>query len=622
MNKDISFKIEKLQNNKYKIQVKINHSCGWVHDLRLNLENSLSSMTYPINHKENINGYSYFESIIDIPQAANYRYYFSYFVDGRRLFIKNNDYNKDNINKFEMFKLSNDFEIPNWAKGKIMYHIFVDRFNRSSNEKLKEMPRRTIHNNWDEEPIIGPDEEGNWNTDFYGGDLKGIKDKLDYIKDLGVSIIYLSPIVYSQSNHRYDTSDYEEVDPYAGNWHDLEELCNKAHEKGMKIILDAVFNHTGNDSKYFNEYNSFDNIGAFNDPNSKYAKFYKKRVVDGKTYFDYWWGFHNLPECNGNSEEWIDYITGKNGIIDKWFSYGIDGLRLDVADELTDYFIEQIRIAVKRNKKDGFIIGEVWKNPMRMNRTYIESGKGMDSVMNYPLVDALIRYFKYADKDKLRYIIEDIQTEYPEDTIKSLMNFTSTHDISRAINIFGTNEFNEYSEWAWDSKNNDREYQKNYKISKEDYENGKKIYKAYLFALTFLPGILSIFYGDEIGIEGLGNLSNRKPFTWDKIDTDLLEFINSIGKIRKEEQFLEEAQLKVKNINSNYFIFERELNNEKMLITINRTNKKGIILIPPEYEYPDKVYSLNNSYPGYIEPYGGIVLKKVLKNESRNGTNN
>ena len=612
--KNISFEVEQLENNKYKIIVKASHSCGWIHDLRLNMENSMSSMSYQINHKENKDGYSFFESIINIPQAANYRYYFSYFIDGQRLFIKNNEYNIDNINRFEMFKMSNNFEVPEWAKGKIMYHIFVDRFNRGDkNDILKEMPRRTIHENWNEEPIITPDKEGNWNTDFFRGDLKGIEDKLDYIKSLGVSIIYLSPIVYSQSNHRYDTSDYEQVDPYVGTWKDLESLCNKAHEKGMKIILDAVFNHTGNDSKYFNELKTFDTEGAYQNPNSKYGKFYKKRIVDGKTYFEYWWGFGNLPECNGSSQEWLEYITGKNGVIDKWFSYGIDGLRLDVADELTDYFIEQIRVAVKRNKVDGFILGEVWKNPMRMNRSYIESGKGMDSVMNYPLVDALIRYIKYGDKDKLRYIIEDIQTEYPEDTIKTLMNFTSTHDITRAINIFSTEDFNTYSEWVWNPQNEDRNYQKNRKLSKAEYEKGKKLYKAYLFTLTFLPGILSIFYGDEVGLEGLGNLSNRRTFPWDNMDKELLEFVRKIGRIRKEEKFLENANLKVININPNTFMFERILNEEKMLITINRTNKKGMILIPPEYENPDKIYTIDNIRTDSLEPCGGIALKKVLK---------
>ncbi|MBR2827749.1 MAG: glycoside hydrolase family 13 protein [Bacilli bacterium] len=611
MEKNISFKMEKLEDGKYKVMIQADYSCGWIYDLKLNLENSLTSFSIPISHKENKDNICYFESIVEIPQAANYRYYFSYFVDGKRYFIKNNKEDNEHINRFEMFKMSQKFEVPDWAKGKMMYHIFVDRFYKGRDEELKEMPRRVIHKDWNEDMIIGPDSNGIWNADFYGGDLKGITKKLDYIKSLGVSILYLSPIVYSQSNHRYDTSDYEQVDPYLGNWEDLEELCNMAHKKGMKVIVDSVFNHTGNDSKYFNEYHTFDTEGAFDHPNSYYGKYYKKREIDGKTQFEYWWGFKNLPVCNGNSYEWLNYITGVGGVIDLWFSHGIDGLRLDVADLLTDEFIENIRTAVKRNKEDGFIIGEVWKNPMRMNRGYIESGRGMDSVMNYPLVDALIRYYKYEDRDKLRYVIEDTQTEYPDEVILSLMNFTSTHDISRAINIFSSDEeFSPYSEWVWDNIHNDRKYQEKYKLTKEQYEKGKETYKSYLFSLTFLPGILSLFYGDEVGLEGLGNLSNRGTFPWNHIDSDLLKYVQELGKIREKEKFLEKANLRVINISPNYLIFERFLEDEGMHIVVNRTSKEGEILVPEEYKDFDEVYSLNGSREDFITPYGGVALKK------------
>ena len=279
----------------------------------------------------------------------------------------------------------------------------------------------------------------------------------------------------------------------------------------MKVVLDAVFNHTGSDSKYFNKFGNFDEVGAYQSNDSKYSSFFRKHYHNGKEYFDYWWGFDNLPECNGNSFEWREYILGEGGVIDLWFSLGIDGLRLDVADELTDDFIEGIRTAVKRNKEDGFILGEVWKNPMRMGRGYIESGRGMDSVMNYPLVDALLRYFKYGDVHKLSYIINDMLNEYPEETIYALMNFTSTHDISRALNMLGCeSEFSPYKEWYWDPVDNSHEHCKDYKMSKEDLIRAKEIYKAYISALAFLPGNLSIFYGDEAGIEGLGNLANRK----------------------------------------------------------------------------------------------------------------
>ena len=614
MSSNVNFKIIPINNiesgKKYKVSMEIPIELGWIDNVNFIVENGNKIFAHKLNHQKNENGLALFESEIFLETKAIYRYYFSYFVDGMQHFCKRENLVDNYIIRDEMWKMSVNFSVPDWAKGKIMYHIFVDRYNRGSKESLKEMPRRTIYKSFDDEMIIGPNKDGIWNADFYGGDLQGIIEKLDYIKSLGVSILYLSPIVYSQSNHRYDASDYENVDPYAGCNEDLVLLCKIAHQKGMKVILDAVFNHTGNDSKYFNEYNSFDTIGAFQSKDSPYYSFYKKHDANGKTYFHYWWGMPNLPVCDGYSKTWQDYILSENGVIDKWFKLGIDGLRLDVADELTDDFIEKIRIAVKRNKEDGFILGEVWKNPMRMNRSYIESGKGMDSVMNYSLIDALIRYFKYGDINKLSYIIKDIKNEYPADTINTLMNFTSTHDISRAINLFSSNDFNEYAEWAWDLKNNDLNYCKNFKLTKEQYELGKDIYQAYVWVLTFMPGILSIFYGDEVGLQGLGNLANRKPFPWNREDINLLNYFKEIGNIRQKESFLQEADLNILDINKNYLMFERIGDEEKALIAINRTNLENNFLYPDEYKKNDYIYTLKKSIPGKLSPYGGISMIK------------
>ena len=611
---EISFKfneLKKLENDcSYKVTVELPLKTGWIDYINLVVETPNTSYTFPLKHLKNESGKAIFETEIRLETRAIYHYYFEYKVNNKIKYIKKQNIHDNRIIKDEMYKMSVNFNTPDWAKGKIMYHIFVDRFNKGNAEPLKTMPRRTTYDNWDDEMILGPNQDGIWNADFYGGDLKGIEQKLDYIKSLGVDIIYLSPIVHSQSNHRYDAADYENVDPYAGCNEDLKNLCDKAHQKGMKVILDAVFNHTGNDSKYFNEYGTFDTIGAYQSIYSTYAPFYRKHYHDGKLYYDYWWGMPNLPVCNGNSSEWKQYILGKNGIIDKWFSLGIDGLRLDVADELTDEFIEGIRHAVKRNKEDGFILGEVWKNPMRMNRGYIESGYGMDSVMNYQLVDALIRYFKYSDVYKLDYIIKDILREYPTDTINTLMNFTSTHDISRAINIFSTNDFNQYGEWAWNLLKDDLNWCKNFNLTNLQYQQGKELYKAYIYTLAFMPGILSIFYGDEIGIQGIGNLANRKPYPWNKQDIDLLNYFKYIGHIRKEEDFLQEAELHILDINKDYLMFERYTKDDSALITVNRTNEEKEFHIPREYQNKRKVYTLNKSKEGYLSPYGGITIKK------------
>lgn len=597
----------------YKVSLEVPMNLGWIDNVNFHLFNRTYSNIINLKHIVNENGYSLFEAEVELPTSALYHDYFSFSANGISYFVDKDGNIVNNLNYSEMNKFSVHFSVPSWFKGSVMYHIFVDRFNRGSDEPLKPMNNRTIYSSFDDDMLIGPDENKQWNIDYYGGDLKGIISKLDYIKSLGVNVLYLSPIMWSQSNHRYDTSDYELVDPYAGDNDDLKKLCDKAHKLDIKVVLDAVFNHTGNDSKYFNEFGNFDSVGAYNNLESKYASFYRKHQDNGKTVFDYWWGFKNLPECDGNSKDWQQYIYGEGGIIDLWFSFGIDGLRLDVADELTDEFIEGIRKACKRNKEDSVIIGEVWKNPMSMNRGYLDSGKGMCTVMNYFLVDALIRYLKYKDVNKLKTTLNEILMNYPEETIYSLMNFTSTHDISRAVDIFGTDEFNEYSEWVWNLKNDNLEYIKNYVLSKTDYEEGKKVFKLYLFILCFLPGVLSIFYGDEVGIDGLGNLQNRKPFPWGNIDSDLLDTVKYVGQIRNNEEFLKDARLIIDKIDDRIFEFDRIGDNESIHVVVNRSDEEieynGISFSSSN----SKVYSLNGARLDRLTPLSGIAIKNRSK---------
>ena len=612
---DVSFKINLIEHtkdgNKYHVSIKIPMSYGWIDFVDYNVQNNFTNLSFRLKHEKNEDNYCYFSNDVFLKTSALYSYDFSYKINGEiRKIQALSKTNNNEIKYNRKWKMSVNFEVPNWAKGKIMYHIFVDRFNRGSSKKISEMPRRHIHNSWDEEVFTGPDENNIWNNDFYGGDLLGIIDKLDYIKSLGTEILYLSPIVYSQSNHRYDTADYEKVDPYVGVNEDLKKLCDAAHKRGIRVILDAVFNHTGNDSKYFNEYGTFDEIGAYQSLDSAYASFYKYYIVDGRPSFDYWWGMKNLPVCNGYSKAWQKYITGENGIIDQWFKLGIDGLRLDVADELTDEFISLIRTAVLRNKKDGFIIGEVWKNPMRMNRGYLASGIGMDTVMNYNFISSLIKYFRYGEANELFNKIKEIQTEYPNDSILSLMNFTSTQDMTRAINYWDNSLFDIYGEWPWNLKSNDYDFCKKYKLVCEQYEKARDIYMTYIYTLALMPGNLSIFYGDEVGLQGLGNLVNRRTFPWNNIDYCLLDFFKYIGYIRNNERFLEQANFEINNLTNNIFSFERKNDRNSILVMVNRTDQEQDIIIPSEYQNYEKVYTLKKGSLNKLKPYGGIAIKK------------
>ena len=812
----LRFDIEKISRSndkaKYKVYMKVPMRLGWIERMKFIVEGHGMRQAFQMRHVKNEGDMVYFETEVELVTQAIYHYYFSFEANKEFIYFKKG--NSDSLNSItddEKWQMPVNFEVPEWAKDKMMYQIYVDRF-KSDGTRLNPMPRRTIHKNWNEDVVVGPNKDGIWNADFFGGNINGIIEKLDYIKSLGVSILYLGPIMCSQSNHRYDTGDYEKVDPYAGTNKDLKRLCDEAHKRGMKVILDSVFNHTGSDSKYYNEFGSYPELGAYQSKNSKYYPFYKingyfdegykshwdledkypplegknrkwrsyvydaKGIIDlwyrfgkdglnfetqeetisdevvtwgfhffnhilklkegsfkfennrfwylasgrfveisnrimyvlfglkdrirdlnienlgikdvlnyltldglvtfyktnnkdklclvfdeikkmypentvyhivnyirgiditktilqmtdekvekdafvpyrkylhnDKREFSYWWNHGNLPVCDGNSKEWQQYIYGEGGIIDKWFKLGIDGLRLDVADELTDEFIEGIRRAVKRNKEDGFILGEVWKNPMRMGRSYISSGKAMDSVMNYVLVDALMRYFKYGDVTKLAEIVRQLRTEYPKETMHSLMNFTSTHDISRAINIFGTQEFAYDKDWAWNlyrDGDEDREWQKGYRMTEAQYAFGKKIYETYLFTMAFMPGNLSIFYGDEIGMQGLGNLANRRPFTWDNVDRELLEFVRKIGRIKNSEKFLTKADLHLRDINDRYFMFERETPEESALVTVSRVGDTTGLYIPNDYQNVSDMYTLNGSTPQELKPYGGLVLKK------------
>lgn len=606
---------------KYKVSISIPFELGWIERVKLNITTREQKNVYPMKHVKNENDMAYFETTIELPRYAVYHYYFSFEANSRFQYYKKENTSGDNsVTDEECWKLSVNFDVPEWAKGAIMYQIFVDRYKRTRGLEKPKMKGRDIHNNWTEPPVVGPNKDGKWCVDFYCGDVKGITDTMKYLKKLGVDIIYLCPISESQSNHRYDTADYKSVDPYAGTTDMMKEMCEKAHKYGIKVILDVVFNHTGNDSIYYNEYGHYDSIGAYQvakDPRYKgmvspYSDFYDTDCHFGKHEFKFWWNQPNMPKCNGKSEHWRNFICGKEGAIDFYFSLGIDGLRLDVADELLDEFVEDIHTAAVRNKLYAFLMAEMWENNP-MDRGFLKNAKGIHSLMNYRLTDAIMRYYKYCDVNKLREALRFISTEYPEGTILTLMNFTSTHDISRAIEIFGCNIFNEYALWAWDliKGNGDCEWIKQHKMTSYEYHCGKRVLKSYCFALTFLQGIFSIFYGDEVGVQGVGNLANRAPYPWGHRDKDLLKYFRGLGKIRKENQFLRTAEQKIVKIDHEHFVFERYNKNESIMVIVSRTHHITKVDLPEEYRDGEVVARLKSCTKQELSPFGAIAIRKT-----------
>lgn len=422
---------------------------------------------------------------------------------------------------------------PVW-RGGIMYQIFPDRFYSSGKEK-KNVPsdRKTIK--WGDVPSWTEDKDtGVWNNDYMGGDLKGIEEKLPYLKELGVTYIYLNPIFEAHSNHRYNTADYMKVDPSLGNEQDFFELCQEAHKLDMKVILDGVFNHSGVDSVYFNKNGRYDNIGAYQSKDSPYFGWYNFKEWP-KSYSS-WWGVSDLPDHNEENPSFKNFITGPGGVIEKWLSLGADGWRLDVADELPDDFIVAIKERMKLVKQDALLLGEVWedasnKTAYGVGREYL-FGNELDSVMNYPFRDAIIDYISNDNAENFFEQILTITENYPRDIVNSLMNPLGTHDTVRILTRLA----------GYTCENMDRDAQSLIKLTDEQKAKAIDLLKIAVAMQFTLPGFPSIYYGDEIGMEGGKDPFNRMGFRWDNINEDIHDFYKELGDMRSHQSFLRDGE--------------------------------------------------------------------------------
>lgn len=430
---------------------------------------------------------------------------------------------------------SKDLKTPDKFKGGIMYQIFPDRFNSSGNKKIGVPQDRILRSDRENEPYWRADKNGKvLNNDYFCGDLKGIEEKLGYISSLGVSCIYLNPIFEAQSNHRYDTSDYEKIDPLLGSEKDFKSLCKKAKKFGISIILDGVFSHTGSDSRYFNKKGRYGEVGAYQSQNSKYYNWYKFNSWPDD--YESWWGIDILPELNEDEPDFIKYISGDGGVAEKWLMAGADGWRLDVADELPDEFLDSFRKKVKAVSPDAVIIGEVWedasnKSSYGKRRRYLQ-GDQLDSVMNYPFAEAIISFVRNADAEEFDETVSVIKENYPKEVLDVLMNHIGTHDTQRAINALAGESCDGRS----------REWQSGRVLSKKNYALGKILLKEAAVLQFTLPGIPCIYYGDEAGVQGYKDPFNRGCFPWGKEDKELTEFYKALGKIRRENKTFETGE--------------------------------------------------------------------------------
>ncbi|MCI9146571.1 MAG: glycoside hydrolase family 13 protein [Eubacterium sp.] len=548
------------------------------------------------------NDYEYWELHFNATTEGLYFYHFELDTPWGKTFIKNTGFGKGEFNaqgnEFQQTVYDKNFKTPDFLKGGIIYQIFPDRFYNSGSEKVN-VPSARVMREWGDEPFWKEEQmNGIWNNDFFGGDLKGIEEKLEYIADLGVSCIYINPVFESHSNHRYDTADYEKIDSLLGSENDLKSLCKTAKDKyGISIILDGVFSHTGCDSKYFNMYSHYKNLGAYNSKESPYFSWYK--FIDYPDNYHAWWGIKLLPEVIEEDESYRQYICGRDGILRKWLRCGIAGWRLDVADELPDVFLDDLRKAVKAENKDAVIIGEVWENATNKfaygeRRRYL-LGQQLDSVMNYPFADAILNFVRFGHGEYFFDSIMDIVESYPPQVLNVLMNHIGTHDTERAITRLAGPD-NNGRDRAWQHIHN--------KLSDYDYLKGISMMKMASLIQFTLPGVPSIYYGDEIGMQGMKDPFNRACMTWDHQNKELLLWYKRLGWIRRSSKAFAEGAFNRVFCDGAAIAYERYTDSEAMLVAVNNSDeqvnifvdskwnssychfdfdcKNGIIILPPK----------------------------------------
>lgn len=495
-----------------------------------------------------------------------------------------------------------NYETPDWIKGGIMYQIFPDRFYKGKGN-IKNVPEdRIIHESTTDIPVWKPNEQGKiLNNDYYGGNLKGIEEKLPYISSLGVNVIYLNPIFEAHSNHRYNTADYSKIDPLLGDEKDFKSLCKKAKEYGIKIILDGVFSHTGSDSIYFNRENRYDSIGAYNSNESPYKNWFTFEE-NGK--YKSWWGIDTLPETNEDNDSFIEYIAGKNGVAEKWLEYGAYGYRLDVADELPDKFLDEFCKSVKALNKDYVVIGEVWEDATNKishggRRKYL-LGEQLDSVMNYPFASAILTFMRYGVAENFMESVVTICENYPKTALDCLMNHIGTHDTARILTSL-----------IYDSiEHKPRNIQVDCKLTDEEYEKAKALLKCATILQYTLPGFPSIYYGDEAGVQGGGDPFNRSFFPWGTEDSDITEWYRKLGKTRNSLKCLKNGVFKPYSAMLSCIAYIREAENEKIMVIANRNYHEIDYYLPDEFKYKEDLIS-NTYTTEYIKiPANSAVIIK------------
>lgn len=510
---------------------------------------------------------------LSLDEGLYFYHFILYTSDGMRHLLKTTggwgDFDPQNGQNWQLTVYEENFETPKHTRGGIIYQIFPDRFCKGKNN-LPFPDDRYIRNDWGGLPEYTQTEFPKYlGNDYFSGNLNGIAKKLDYLKSLGVTMIYLNPIFEAHSNHRYNTADYFKIDPLLGSEKDFISLCKKAKKKGIDIILDGVFSHTGDDSIYFNSKKRYGEGGAYNDCNSPYFSWYKFKKFN--TDYECWWGIKTLPEVSEDDPAFTEFITGKNGVIRYWMQKGASGFRLDVADELPDAFLDKVRLAVKAENPDGYLLGEVWEDATNKisysKRRRFLRGRQLDSVMNYPFANAIIDFVTGGNGGDFAESIMTVIENYPAPALHNLMNHIGTHDTARILTRLA-------GEAAGERK---RDWQAKQRLSGAEYKKGVKLLKMAALLQYTLVGLPSLYYGDEAGMTGYGDPFCRGCYPWGSEDKALIKFYQTLGNARIGCSAFTDGELNFLAVGLGYVVFERKKNGASAIIGINRWKEPEIV---------------------------------------------
>lgn len=531
--------------------------------------------------KQRLAAENYFEYEYKIKVPAKpgiYWYCFEVTANGRTLFYGNNSDNLGGVGEmsgsyprpYQITVFDKNFSTPEWMKNGIMYQIFPDRFARGEQKEqfADPKPMSLLHLNWSDEPIYArnPETQAVVAYDFFGGNIQGIIDRLPYLKGLGVTVIYLNPVFEAESNHRYDTGDYKKIDQYLGDEAAFRLLCREAKHLGMNIVLDGVFSHTGNNSLYFNCKGKYPTTGAMQSLESEYREWYAFKP-DGS--YDCWWGIDNMPNVNELCPSYMDYILrDDDSVIKKWLRAGAKGWRLDVADELPDEFIKELRKAVKEVDSDAVVIGEVWEDASNKKaydklREYL-IGDELDAPMNYPLRKIMLDFaLGKMDAGRVSRELMSLCENYPPQVFAANMNLLGTHDRARVLTVLGKGNEGDGLSFA----------DKYYRSGLTATESRIAVARLKMLSLWQMchPGIPSVYYGDEAGLEGFADPLNRRAYPWGNENKEVYEWFKLITALRSEYPVLQTGEWRPLYANGECFVFSRRDKTNTAIIAVNRS---------------------------------------------------